>query len=232
MQLTPDQIREAFQKLPRPVRAYLVSTKLYDLAQDFGKKYGLHVDTLGALSQSVTNMLLGFLTPAQFQAELHGIGIPDAAAASIISDLNEKVFKPLQEEMRSAPTEEADEEEPAPEPAPVFRPAPSTPQISSAPAPLMPPPSVTLPGTGTPVPPPIAPPPSPAPAPRPPAVPEPVPPPPPATPQIPQSTSPGHRPQADRTPWTPPAPKPAPGKDALHNVLKEYGVDPYREEPE
>jgi hypothetical protein len=217
MNIPREQLRAAYDKLPRPVRAYLSSTEISDLMQTFGQKYGLHVDVVGQLSEAVSYMLLGFVSPAQFQDELKAMGIPEGIITTIIQDLNEQVFKPLQEKIRNAPPEEPEQEEEE-EPIP---PAPT--------APLVPPARIEAPQMRPTIP--TAPPRSFAPELAPELIQEqkmPEPPPfhvssAPIPPTIPQTLK-------------PPSPSSASAdqnRDALRQVIEGYkGVDPYRETPE
>jgi hypothetical protein len=202
----------AFQTLPVPIRQFLLSLKISEFSDDLGKRYGLPFDTISALAKDTSYLLAGLINPDQFQAELTQMGIGSEAAAAIIQELNEKIFKPLREEVKNAPPEESAELETVPAaPAPTPAPAPSItprPMPRPIPPPLVPSPSVTLPGSDVPLPPPA--------------------PPAPFVPQPPVPLSP--RP-APPQPNAGPA-RPDPKREELHNVLKAYGVDPYREEPE
>jgi hypothetical protein len=263
MDPSQEQTRAAYDALPQPVRAYLASTKLYDMVQGFAGSYSLHVDTSGAIATATTDLLLGLKTPAEFQAELIQMGVPSATVETILKELNEKMFKPLQDEIKNAPAEEKFVPEPEPiVPAPVtvppalVTPVPSVPQ-QVAPVSPAPPPGVQ-PVPSAPPPPPVVQPPSPivpAPPPQSPPAPRPV------MPSVQQSSPPSWtRPPApapapfilpkipavpSAPPLAPPAPTPAPPmtsvqnpvresarRDELHNVLKKYGIDPYREAPE
>lgn len=206
---SPEQLRSVFDRLPRPIREYLLSTKLYDFSQQLMQKYSLRPDTAGEINNLAGYMLAGLVNPKQFESELRTLGIPDQAVNSMIHDLNEQVFKPLHDAVKSAPPEEPQEvasSAPAPSAAPAPRPvaAPPTPRTPAAPpVPAMrvevktpPPPPANLPGAPMPT--------MSAPAPQPSAAPPPP------------------RPAA-------PPPRPAPNP---HEILKSYGVDPYREQPE
>jgi hypothetical protein len=282
---TREQIDLAYQALPQPIREYLASTAVYDFCQNLGKQYGLHVDTVGVLPHLVTYLLLGLLNPAQFQQSLRLLSIPNQPAAAIIQELNEKVFKPLQEKVRNTPPEEpaSREEEAAPVatnpiPAPASTPAAVAPAYTpprTPPQPLVPAPAIIAPAqrpVPIPVPPPsVVPPPPKAPTPTP------IPTPPTQTapiyrPTTPATTTPTYQPPAAPPPASAPRPAapppvnlpgangpvpewsgfsempapvsspnpvtpavptpvqaPASKPAALHDVMKSYGVDPYRE---
>ena len=283
MIITPEQLRAAYSKLPVVIREYLSGEELSTVTEAIGTKYGLHVDTVGAVNREASNMLLGLINPTQFVGELKSAGIPDATIAPLVQELNEKVFMPLHKKMQepdaaresgtndnvppevknnlevSAPTNNQSRSVP---PTPSF--VPTAPIASIQPPPPMRPPipaSITpsvrapapalfvpqtstppaeehdvrtmasdmalvksggFPHESTPI--------TSAPA-RPVFVPTPPPRPLVATPPI---VSP---PQIASAPFVPPAmPRTlAPqseNREALHEILKSYGVDPYREPPE
>ncbi len=215
--ISKEQLFTAYQNLPRPVRTYLAGQEPYDLVQTLGNKYRLHIDVTGVISYLITYMLCGLISPTQFRTSLHELDIPDENANAIIQELNEKVFRPLNEKVKNAPPEETAEEdggEPAQTPqsiapTPTLKKASPPPNLPGAMPQMAPERALPIPPAGMSLPP-TAPPPRPAPLP-----PRPVPPtltPTPAQPPAATSTS---------------AP-PSPSKP----ILKDYGIDPYRELPE
>jgi hypothetical protein len=197
------------------------------MVQTVGTKYGLHVDTMGQVSEAITNMLLGLESPLQFQTELAAFGIPDGTADAIIQELNENVFKPLRDEVRNTPPEQPEEEEAELVDEPVQIPVAVTPAPVPPPLTPIPPPQPTVPAAE------VAP---PVPASAPTPTPTPAPQPAPTRPVIASVPSPVPQ-MPTETPRPALTPRPVPqniqaNKEALHEVLKKYGVDPYREIPE
>lgn len=238
-----DQLLDAFGKLPEPVRAYLLSNQYNTDIEAIGSQFKLRVDTIGALSQATSYMLCGLVTPTEILGELVARDTDAQTAKAVISELNTKIFKPLQDRIKNAPAAdaEASEVEPAPQaaaPAPTPAPAPRAPQ------PVIPPPAVTMAPPPAPVQPAVPPPaprsvPPPAPRPamptQPAAAPRPTYQPPAPAPRPspePPANLPGAMPAAPVPAPTPKIPSTNTNKEALHDVLKSYGVDPYREEPE
>ncbi len=88
------------------MRSFVASPELNDVVEQVGAKYSLHVDTLGLLSSALTEMLVGLTNPMQFSQQLKSVGVPEAQVALIVNDLNEQVFKPLQEKFREENTED------------------------------------------------------------------------------------------------------------------------------
>jgi hypothetical protein len=240
MSFTPQQQRVAYDRLPLAVREYLASERFGDLMLELSKRYVLHADVAAKLSEGVSNMLLGLVNPAQFQEELIATGIPANLVPQITQDLNERVFKPLQQKLKEPSQEEPEvsstETVSSPPSASTLLAQPQSMSVRSVPpapeAPLVPPLAISLPPISPPSPVPIlkpgptAPLPS-APVPMPKAVPIP--------PNLPGISLPEtEKVENQPTPNPPPAPVPPPVPKATPSSqppqpMKTYGVDPYRE---
>lgn len=106
MDASPAQIREAFGKVPRPIREFIAEDGLSDTTVRLAQQYGLHVDTAGTLNQLMTYVLLGFLDPANLPQELSArIQLSQEQVPGFIKDLNESIFIPLQKKVREAEPE-------------------------------------------------------------------------------------------------------------------------------
>jgi hypothetical protein len=245
MIVSPQELQQAYSKLPIVIREYLSSEELSIATETLGTKYGLHVDTIGALNREASNMLLGITNPTQFVAELKSIGIPEASIGPLVQELNEKVFVPLHKKMMEpdAARESSTYDEVPKEvttnlevtkpavvaPQPQRMPEPAAPEVLSTPIDGEPKThdvrtmasDMAMAKSGD----------SRPPAPAPVAPPPPVRPP--APPVIPTSEAPvTPRPQVAQPPMPRAAPTQSENRDALHQILKGYGVDPYREPPE
>ncbi len=150
MILTDEQFKAAYVKLPLTLREFLASDDLTKITLEMGSRYGLHVDSIGALERETSNMLLGLINPEQFVGELKSVGIPPNVIGTIVEELNAKIFIPLREKMQH-PDEDEDEDDddsipehqamptqiPAPQPAPPQFPLPPTPSLTyTQPAPI------------------------------------------------------------------------------------------------
>jgi hypothetical protein len=100
MTISAQQFKDAYAKLPYILREYIADDEMATIANDIGKKYGFHVDTVGALYREATNMLAGLETPEQFTGELKSVGVPAEIVTPIVQELNERVFIPLRERMQ------------------------------------------------------------------------------------------------------------------------------------
>jgi hypothetical protein len=139
MDISRQQLLAAFKASPRPIREYVASDALGDFAQKLGLQHGLHVDTVGELAKQTGYLLVGLMNPVAFKQELAAMGLTDSEAGAIIQELNEQVFKPLQDAVRNAPAEDR----PAAPSAAI--PAPAQPARPVAvPRPAIPPPAVSF----------------------------------------------------------------------------------------
>lgn len=157
MQIPKDQILAALNRVPRPVREFVMSDELTVTATKLAQKYQLHTDTTGTLVEILTNTLLGLIRPEDMTKVLmDALMLEQSVAGSLITDINTLVFMPLQKSVREAVEaerleHELEEEESEPEAeVPVQAPP-------SKPAPLPPPaldyaPPQTLPGSPVPAP--------------------------------------------------------------------------------
>lgn len=107
MNIPHEQYVHIYNGLPRPIRDFLIDEEFNTIIQDVGHKYQLHVDTMGVLSEIVTQMLLGLLNPVLALDNMKNSGVPLDTARLIITDLNQKVFIPLRNRVREQHAEES-----------------------------------------------------------------------------------------------------------------------------
>lgn len=239
MKIPSEKMIDAYKKLPQPIRAFLSDPSFGETVQSVGNKFSLHVDAQGELSQMVTNILLGFLAPAELRTELVRAGVPEAQVPEVIKELNVNIFEPLQKSMREqrehpSTTElESGEEESlntlpkevlqpltVPRVEAVQAPQPISASVSTA-APFVPPPSQNLVAPAPFAPPstPIVPPHAPVVAPQPFApAPRPVPP-------TPQPFAPVPQPFAQSAAVPPPTPVAAPAPIYEHPAVRTMAHD-------
>jgi|SRR3989344_949367 len=129
---------------PQPVRDVIedVQTALY--IAELGQKYSLHIDKIGMLAELNRNMLLGLVGPEEFLQELVAAGIQDKDAREIMTEINQKIFVPLREQMKKRPPTATEPVKPvAPQMAPsrpMGAPAPLYARPTQAPGVVGPPP--------------------------------------------------------------------------------------------
>lgn len=215
-----ESLQLLIRQVPVQVRDFILN-ELQGKTDELMRRYQLHIDQGGVLERELLLMLLGQEQPVDFMAALQGAGIAAETVSSLTTDINQEVFVKLRQAEVSAATAIQPVSTPVSAPTPIISTpvAPvTTPVQAQAPLPA---------ATPTPVP---------TPTPAPAVVPT-------FTPVAPISSIPTSMPtpqprtmmQDMKEAKEHPAPRPAApseNKEALHNILKEYGVDPYREPAE
>ncbi|KKW39666.1 MAG: hypothetical protein UY89_C0017G0001, partial [Parcubacteria group bacterium GW2011_GWA1_54_9] len=91
---------------PASIRDALSSENTITTITNLGVNLKLHVDQLGLVAELNVQMLLGLVNPQEFLQELIAAGVPNADAREIMTEINQKIFVPLREEMRKGPAQQ------------------------------------------------------------------------------------------------------------------------------
>lgn len=94
------EILAATKEAPAPVREIVEDVQTAFTIAEIGQRYNFHIDQIGLLAELNRNMLLGLVNPQEFLQELLVAKIPDADAKQIMTEINQKIFVPLRNEMR------------------------------------------------------------------------------------------------------------------------------------
>lgn len=147
------EILSTTQKAPIPIRGRIEDVQTALIIAEIGQRFNLHIDQIGTIAELNRNMLLGLVNPQEFLNELIAAKVPEKDAREIMTEINQKIFMPLREEMRKAPPQGMEKPEaPAEEkpitpatprpaaaaPAGVRSPSPAIPKIVLPPVPLAP----------------------------------------------------------------------------------------------
>lgn len=125
------QIHEVLGELPPQLRTYISNGRLYAVVTMLARKYSLNNEQTRTLSTELTLLLMGIENPDEFGASLKADAqFEDDTVRSLMTDVNQEVFIPLQKQIEGA--------QPAPAPVP---PAPPIPKLvtPSIPKPVTPP---------------------------------------------------------------------------------------------
>ncbi len=113
---TKEQKKELFQNLPDDVKEAVSSVETTDIIIELEKKYKLHIDQTGELSNEVLLLTLGVTSPQKFIDNLESrLRISRDVAAQITADVNEKIFRPVRESLMKIHRAKAEEGEEATE---------------------------------------------------------------------------------------------------------------------
>ncbi len=114
------------KSMPVPIRAFFASGKIDDISKNLMQKYQLHIDTSTIVERELILLLLGLKNPTEFSMSLQTeAAIPAATVQSIMADINQQVFVPLQAEMRRG----ANQATPPAPTAPKVQPSPQIPKV-------------------------------------------------------------------------------------------------------
>ncbi len=122
------QIKEAYQNLPKIVKKAIADSNWAEEISRIGKKFNLRLDQTTALENNVTLIMLGLLSVTEFVENFKSdmdISVADVQKG-VISDLEKNIFAKIRAALvdETLPTQKADEKMPEP-PAPVV---PTTPE--------------------------------------------------------------------------------------------------------
>lgn len=122
--LTPEQYRELYRKLPPDVREVYSSVDITETMQTIGKKHGIHIDDQGELVDETGLVLLGVTHPKDYIRNIAvRLEIDAALAKAIAGDINEQIFKPVRESLKKMHGVVEGVEVASPALAPLIRPA-------------------------------------------------------------------------------------------------------------
>lgn len=127
---TDQEIMDRLDQAPPLVQERIGDPRTTLEVADMGRRRKLHVDQIGKIVEMNRNLLLGIVNPQDFLQELIAAGITELDARQIMTEINQKIFMPLREKMKSAATG-APAKASAPQP-------PLPPRIADTPAPATP----------------------------------------------------------------------------------------------
>lgn len=104
--VTKESAIQAYKVAPQVIKNAVDSGRTVSVIVEIGKKHNLHIDVFGKLAQLNSYLLLGLINPEEVLNELIALGIPDKDAREIMTEINQKIFVPLREEMRKGPNAE------------------------------------------------------------------------------------------------------------------------------
>jgi hypothetical protein len=88
-----NQRARAFDKIPRPLRTFIMSDESIAIFQDMGKLHGLNIEKTGVLADIITLTLIGLLPPAQFTSTVQEkLQIDNSKAIAISGTAEKSVF--------------------------------------------------------------------------------------------------------------------------------------------
>lgn len=140
MKLTDEQIGDIFSKASVEIQEALESQELLDMLHTFETKYLLHTTTVDKTAELIRNLMLGITSPKELNEELILIGVSPETAEKVLGDINTVMFMPLRDKVKPPVIPS---QNPAPAPIPP-QPIPAVPKpLMPAPSLVPPPPSIS-----------------------------------------------------------------------------------------
>lgn len=139
------ELLEVSNKAPIQIREALSAETTISTITSIATNLKLHVDQIGLIAELNVQMLLGLVNPQEFLNELIAAKVPEKDAKEIMTEINQKIFVPLREQMRKGPVAPTEPTAPTPPKAtqgtarPVTAPPPTTPAKPSVPGSYAPP---------------------------------------------------------------------------------------------
>ncbi len=95
------ELEEALHRAPKLIQNEMTSSNtIAEVVASIGYTLNLHI-VIGAIVQLSVYMLLGLINPQEFSQELAALGLSEAQIKEMMAEINQKIFAPLHEQMRS-----------------------------------------------------------------------------------------------------------------------------------
>lgn len=148
MAYTNAQLKEMFKKLPQKVREAIFAEETANTMQAIGNQFALHIDQVGIVADEAGLVMLGVTPRSQFAPMIQKRArLTPEVASKISSEVETRVFKPIQEHLRGESViDDTIETLPSPEQRTAltptekpYTPPPAANAVPQAPKPLSPP---------------------------------------------------------------------------------------------
>lgn len=100
MELTIEDIKNKFDKLPEDLKWAIMGAKIDEKLMQIGSTHGLNIRQIGQLSLETHAVMMGFLHPDQFASSIKAsLGLDDEKVKLITLSVNEKIIKGVREKL-------------------------------------------------------------------------------------------------------------------------------------
>lgn len=101
MEFTSEEIRSAFDKLPREVQVAVSAPETYERSKSIGEKAGLNTTQLVEMIDETSLVLMGLKKESEFIDNVSKrCEIPKENAEKIVSDLKREIFEPIKQQVQ------------------------------------------------------------------------------------------------------------------------------------
>lgn len=110
MEITPDQIENAFDKIPQTLSKAIREINISQIIHEICTSHNIHIDKEGILSSEVWYVLLGLSDAESLPRKIGSqIIVPGLDPNALITEINEKIFLPVKHRMMENEENLADE---------------------------------------------------------------------------------------------------------------------------
>lgn len=119
--IKPEQLKEAFQKVPEEIQKIFSEDFYGNTLAEITRKYQLHIDQSGILSNEISAVILGLISRQSFASDLRkNLGISEDTANLIIYDLNHQIFSKVKEQIQNSQEQMGALKQASPSPRQIF----------------------------------------------------------------------------------------------------------------
>lgn len=98
-----DILIKRFEMLPKNVQGLVIGNEIAKIITPLSVKYDLHIDQGGILAEISILVMLGLVKTTDFITELEkGLGVTRIKAGDIAYEVDQKLFKPIREDLKKA----------------------------------------------------------------------------------------------------------------------------------
>lgn len=110
MEFNQEEIIKKFEELPEKVKNVLNSEESLQKMRDVAKKFDLHIDQEGELSDLTTLLLLGMLKPKEYIEKIQNkLNLSYDTSVKITEEVNNQIIQPIKEYIKETYSNESNE---------------------------------------------------------------------------------------------------------------------------
>ena len=102
MEYTRKQLDEKYEELPNDIQEALYADNVVKELKEIEKKYALNREQTISLSAEIGEIMFGTSSPQHFISNIQKeMGISEDSAKTIAAEVNEKIFRPVKESLKT-----------------------------------------------------------------------------------------------------------------------------------
>lgn len=120
--ITPQQIEEKWASLPEELKEIISGIDFATIIPGLGEKYGLNIEKQGILHTKINMLILGVITPDEFEGAMKSeLKLSQEQAEKILLDADELILAPIRQEYMGVGEEEEEIAKETPSQSPPYQ---------------------------------------------------------------------------------------------------------------